>query len=96
MDAVLIALRQAEIFKGLNPLQITEIARQADRIVFNPGDIIMVRDEACDAATVIFDGDAVCLRDDRDAPVEEPVRAGSILAEMAMVVDCSKAPVSGL
>jgi len=31
---------ELEIFQGLEPLQITEIARRAYRVVYKPGDII--------------------------------------------------------
>lgn len=88
-DPILEALAATEIFTGLSPLQLSEIARRADRIVFNPGDVIMARDEDCDAATIVIDGDAVCLRGEADEPVEVPVEPGSILAELAMVIETS-------
>ena len=91
MDAIVSALRGTEIFQGLSPLQITEIARNADRVVFNPGDVIVARDEVCEAATLVFDGEAICLRGSNDEPVEIPVGPGSMLVEMAMVVDVESA-----
>jgi len=91
MDAIVNALRATEIFQELSPLQITEIARNADRVVFNPGDVIVARDEACDYATLVFDGEAICLRGCDNEPLEDPVGPGAILVEMAMVVDVEAA-----
>jgi CRP-like cAMP-binding protein len=87
MDVITTTLKELELFSGLSPLQLTEIARNADRVVFQPGETILTFGEECDAATVIIAGDAVCLRDEADQPTEDVVLPGAILAEMAMVVD---------
>src|SRR5690606_31430937 len=56
-------LMSQEIFRGLSPLQLTEIVRQADRIVYSPGDTIVEAGTASDAAVLIVTGDAVRFLD---------------------------------
>ena len=41
IDAIIQPLLKLEIFQGLKPLQITEIARRAYRVVYKPGDVIL-------------------------------------------------------
>ena len=87
MDVIVRALRDVELFDRLQPLQLTEIARTADRIVYQPGDVLIAKDQQCDAAILIIDGEPVQLRDEADAPTERVISPGSLIAEMAMVVD---------
>ncbi len=90
IDAIVKPLLGIDLFRGLKPLQITEIARRADRIVYRPGDVIVSEDATGDAAILIIAGDARRVSgpglsvDDMDA---EPVVPGSLVAEMAMLVD---------
>lgn len=87
MNPIARVLHDVDLFRNLKPLQLTELARRADRMVFQSGDVLMARDEECEGALVIVDGDAVCLRGANDEPIEEPVGSGYILAEMAMLVE---------
>lgn len=88
MNALIKPLLGVELFQGLRPLQITEIARRADRIVFKPGDVILQRNAAGDAAVLLVSGDAVRLAGPfDDAPHDEPLPAGSLLGEMAMLIE---------
>lgn len=88
IDRFVQPLLKLDIFQGLKPIQITEIARRAYRIIYKPGDIIIHEDEQSDAAIVILDGVAKRLsgpglkNDD-----EEPILVGSVLAEMAMLIE---------
>ena len=41
IDTLVKPLLRVALFQGLKPLQITEIARLADRIVYRPGEVII-------------------------------------------------------
>ncbi len=76
-----------EIFQGLRPLQITEIARRAYRVVYKPGDAIIREDEEGDAAVIIVSGEAVRIAGPALAEPAEAVPEGSLLGEMAMLIE---------
>jgi CRP-like cAMP-binding protein len=83
-------LMSQEIFRGLSPLQLTEIVRQADRIVYGPGDTIVRAGTAGDAAVLIVSGDAVRFLEDDEPSMglnAQPIGTGSLLSELAMLVD---------
>jgi CRP-like cAMP-binding protein len=82
-------LMSQEIFRGLSPLQLTEIVRQAERIVYSPGDTIVEAGTAGDAAVLIVSGDAVRFLDGEPATGlnAQGVGAGSLLSELAMLVE---------
>jgi len=83
-ELLLEPLRRVPLFQGLRPIQIAEIARRAERVVFQAGDTIIQEDRAGDAAFLIISGEAVRTR----GPVpSEPVPIGSLLGEMAMLVE---------
>lgn len=88
MDAVSAHLVRLEIFQGLKPLQITEIARHAERVVFKSGQILIEDGLAGDAAIIVVGGEAVRTR----APMArdgqpETIEPGSMLGEMAMLIE---------
>ena len=87
MDALIKPLLRLEIFQGLKPLQITEIARQAERIVFREGDIIVHSGTPGDAAYVVVSGEAVRLKRSGAHVRAEPIEAGSLIGELAMLVE---------
>jgi CRP-like cAMP-binding protein len=87
IDALVKPLLQISIFRGLKPLQITEIARRAERIVYRPGDTIIEEDCIGDAAVLIVSGDAVRISGPEHNGSPEPVAAGSLVGEMAMLVE---------
>lgn len=83
-------LMSQEIFRGLSPLQLTEIVRQAERVVYRPGQSIVKAGEQADAAVVVIAGDAVRFTEvapGESAPQAYAVRVGSILGELAMLVE---------
>lgn len=84
IDAFVKSLLSLPLFRGLKPMQITEIARRADRIVYRPGDAIIKEDEAGDAAIVIISGEAARMS---GADVAEVVTDGAMIAELAMLVE---------
>ncbi len=88
MDAVSAHLVRLEIFQGLKPLQITEIARNAERIVYKPGQVLIEDGKAGDAAIIIAAGDAVRTKAPMaSAEHEEKIEPGSMLGEMAMMIE---------
>lgn len=50
------ALRHAEIFSGLSPMQITEIARHAERLMYQPDQVIARSGDASGGAILIIEG----------------------------------------
>jgi CRP-like cAMP-binding protein len=84
-------LMSQEIFRGLTPLQLTEIVRQAERIVYHPGDTIVEAGTSGDAAVLIVAGDAVRFLELEDEPAiglnTQGIAAGSLLSELAMLVE---------
>jgi CRP-like cAMP-binding protein len=87
IDAFVQAMLKLEIFQGLKPLQITEIARRAYRVVYKPGDFIIRQDEDGDAAIIVVSGDAVRISGPGLSEPAEPVPPGSLLGEMAMLIE---------
>ncbi len=87
IDALVKPLLPLAIFRGLKPLQITEIARRAERIIYRPGDTIIEEDEVGDAAVLIVSGDAVRISGPDHTGSPEPVMSGALVGEMAMLVE---------
>jgi CRP-like cAMP-binding protein len=85
IDALVKPFLTLDLFRGLKPLQITEIVRRADRIVYRPGDVIIRENEEGDAAIVLVAGDAVKLSGRFNDPAEA-LPAGTLLGEMAMLI----------
>jgi CRP-like cAMP-binding protein len=88
IDALIAPLLRVEIFQGLTPLQITEIARRAERIVFRPGSKITEAGKDAEAAFLIVGGAAECLSVDDDG-LPEAVEEASLIGEMAMLIEHS-------
>jgi CRP-like cAMP-binding protein len=86
IDALVKPLLSLPIFRGLKPLQLTEIVRRAERVVYAPGDVIAAEDQLSDAAIVIVSGDCVRI-DDRDHTHGEDIPEGSIISELGMLVE---------
>jgi CRP-like cAMP-binding protein len=87
IDALVAPLLRLEIFQGLRPLQITEIARQAERVVFKDGQVIVHSGTPGDAAYVLVSGDAVCRRRNASRAATEAVETGSMVGELAMLIE---------
>ena len=87
MDALVKPFLRLPLFQGLKPLQLTEIVRRAHRIVYRAGDVIIEEDKVGDAAIVIISGEAVRLDGTSKTAPGEPVPEGSIVGELAMLVE---------
>ena len=84
IDALVQPLLALPLFKGLTPLQLTEIVRRAERIIYRPGDVIISEDEPSDAAIVIVSGNSIRLNDTHDG---ELLPEGVMIAELAMFIE---------
>ena len=87
IDSLVQPLRRVTLFQGLRPLQITEIARRAERIVYRAGQPIIEVDKPGDAAILIVAGDAVRTSGPHGQDLSEPVPPGALIAELAMLVE---------
>lgn len=87
IDALVTPLLRIALFQGLRPLQITEIARRAERIMFRPGDTIVEAGADGDAAFVLVSGVAERIKGPDMGPQPEAIVVGSLIGEMAMLVD---------
>ncbi|HRD77755.1 MAG TPA: cyclic nucleotide-binding domain-containing protein [Hyphomicrobiaceae bacterium] len=87
IDALVRPFLALELFKGLTPLQITEIARRAERVVYKPGDVIMEKGAAGDAAIIVVGGTSVRTDGAMTADQCLPVPEGSLLGELAMLIE---------
>ncbi len=86
IDALVKPFLRLPLFQGLKPLQITEIVRRADRIVYRAGDVIIQEDKPGEAAIVIVSGEAVRMSL-ADGNTAEPVPEGSMVGELAMLIE---------
>jgi CRP/FNR family transcriptional regulator, cyclic AMP receptor protein len=87
IDILVAPLLRVPLLQGLKPLQLKEIARQVERIVFRAGAEITRAGASADAAILVISGPA-----ERVSPVEcdgqpEWIEPGSLLGEMAMFIE---------
>ncbi len=75
------------LFRGLSPLQIAAIARRAERVAYSPGAVIIEENALAEAAVLIVAGTAARVSGPELAGRSEPVAAGSLLGEAAMLVE---------
>ena len=87
IDKMIAPLLRVPLFAGLRPLQITEIARQAERVAFRSGSSIIEAGKTGDCAYLIVSGDAVCRPEPGSAAPPQPVEPGSLVGELAMLID---------
>ncbi len=87
IDALVLPLLNVPLFQGLKPLQLTEIARRADRIVYKPGDVIVSAHEGVDAAVLLISGEAVRTEGPGYQEGEGALPAGALISEMTMLIE---------
>ena len=86
-NALTYQLTRTELFSGLTPFQITEIARNSERVMYRPGEMISVCGAVSDRAVLVVEGEVECTD---GAGAGEPFvgdQAGLIIGEMAMFID---------
>jgi CRP-like cAMP-binding protein len=79
-------LLRVVLFTGLKPLQITEIARQADRVKFRPGSVMVSAGQALDGAYLVVEGEAEFKPNSESWVPPGRIEAGSLIGEVAMFV----------
>lgn len=84
-------LVRLEIFQDLSPLQITEIVRRAERVIYKPGQLLITDGEAGEGAVLIVAGEAVRAKGPLSGLASEAIEPGSLLGEMAMLVETEHA-----
>ena len=97
IDALVRPLLGVPLFQGLKPLQLTEIARRADRIVYKPGDVIVAAHGEPDAAVLVVSGEAVRTEGPGlERGSNESLPAGALISEMTMLIEteCSSTVVA--
>jgi CRP-like cAMP-binding protein len=87
LDVLVKPLLGLELLRGLQPTQIAEIARRAERITYRPGDPIIAQNEQGDAAIVIVSGEALRVSGPGLHGRPETVPTGALLGEMAMLIE---------
>ncbi len=87
IDALVLPLLNVPLFQGLKPLQLTEIARRADRIVYKPGDVIVTAQVGADAAVLVVSGEAVRTEGPGIEDGVEAIPPGALISEMTMLIE---------
>lgn len=85
IDEVVASLFRIPLLSGLKPMQIAEIGRRAQRCAFAGGEAIIRTGEVGDGAYLILSGEAG--REMGPSGSVEPVPAGSLLGEPAMLIE---------
>ncbi|KAB2920140.1 MAG: cyclic nucleotide-binding domain-containing protein [Hyphomicrobiaceae bacterium] len=87
IDQIVAPLLRIPIFSGLRPAQIAEIAHRTERMKFRPGDFITTAGQAGDGAYLIVSGAVDAIGGSSSPPAHEPVQPGSLIGEMAMLIE---------
>jgi len=87
IDALVKPFLALPLFRDLKPLQISEIARHAERIVYRNGDVVTAEGQIADAAILIVSGTCIRRAVDRKQSHEEILPEGSLVAELAMMIE---------
>ena len=87
VDALVKPLLSLPLFRGLQPSQLAELVRHAERVIYQPGAVIAAQDAAADAAILIVSGPCARIRGDGRPSSTEMIPEGSMVAELAMLVE---------
>ncbi|MDO9382291.1 MAG: cyclic nucleotide-binding domain-containing protein [Hyphomicrobiaceae bacterium] len=85
-DSLLTPFTRVAMFDGLSGDRLERIAKSAERIVFQAGDVIQSEGDIPDAAILVVSG-KVLIVDDRADETGDPVVAGSLVGELAMLIE---------
>ena len=85
IDKLVAPLMRVPLFATLKPLQLTELARHAERIAFRPGSTITTAGEPGDGAYLIVSGEAA--RVPNGGGPSQPIEPGSLVGELAMLTE---------
>lgn len=85
-DSLLTPFTRIAILDGLSDARIERIARNAERIVFQSGDVIQSEGDIPDAAVLVVSG-KVHIVDDVSDETGDAVVAGSLVGELSMLIE---------
>ena len=85
-DALIAPFTRIALFDGLAADQLERVARAAERIVYQAGDTIQSEGDISDAAVLIVAGQAELVDDVTDEAGED-IEAGSLVGELAMLIE---------
>jgi CRP-like cAMP-binding protein len=86
-DLIVRALARLPLFEGLTLVQLNEIARRAEHVLYHPGAMLMEENTEGHAAILIISGEAARVSGPELKSRLEPVPPGSLLGETAMLVE---------
>ena len=84
MDTLIAPLLRVRLFQALSERELAMVARSAEKALYRAGAVIAEAGQDAEAAILIVDGD--CARLDETGHAE-PVEPGSLIGEMAMLVE---------
>jgi len=87
LEQIVGKLTRQPIFQGLTPTQLRKIARRAERVVYNPGSIIIEENRESDGAILLVSGEATRVSGPELKSRLEPVPDGALLSEPGMLVE---------
>lgn len=87
LDQIVGKLTRQPIFRGLTPAQLREIARRAERVVYNPGSVIIEENRESEGAILLVSGEATRVSGPELKTRLEPIPDGALLCEPGMLVD---------
>lgn len=85
-EALIAPFTRIALFEGLTQDQLERIARAAERIVYQAGDVIQTEGDISDAAVLIVSGHADVVDEPSDATGDN-IEPGSLIGEMAMLIE---------
>jgi CRP-like cAMP-binding protein len=88
-DIIVRSLARLALFKGLTLLQLNEIARRGEEVLYHPDTLILEDGAEGDAAYLIISGEAVRVSGPEFDLPPEPIPQGSLLGETAMLVEAT-------
>ena len=90
VDASVALLQRIPIFARLSQSQIAEIVRKAEKVKFRSGQCITEAGNSGDGAYLLVSGHA-----EREAAPEQPLPPGSLIGELAMLIEHPARPDVG-
>jgi CRP-like cAMP-binding protein len=86
-DDLAAPLSQVALLAGLKPSQLADMAQRAEKLRYGPGETVIKAGEPGDGAYLLVSGRVDCLTGSPAAPAPEPVEPGSLMGEMAMLIE---------
>jgi CRP/FNR family cyclic AMP-dependent transcriptional regulator len=83
------ALARLPVFEGLTLVQLDELARRAEHVLYHPGAVIMEESTEGHAAILLISGEAARVSGPELKSRVEPIPPGSLLGETAMLIEAT-------